>query len=191
MINVNEFVLAANLIFERVLEILKQPIINKEMLWILLPMLVSLFLIELYFGRYTKEELGWNSAISNSLVLFFVGLNLASWLYSNQMLVGFIKVEPTLFKIALTKTVIAAAIILESILLLILNFFHAVNKKFAFGISSALIINFIGTMSIIFVYSEIPFDIIDLPAVLLIFIALIIFFWLIHLIEPKAKETEE
>lgn len=185
-----EFLLAANLIYERILEILRQPYSNKEMLWILIPMLISLFIIELYFGRYTKEELGWNSAVSNSLVLFFVGLNLASWLYSNKMLVGFTEIEISVLDIAVKKTFIAGLIIAESILLLILNFFHLIIKRFAFGISSSLIINFVGVISIILVYSEVPIDIITLPAVLVMFICLVIFFWIIRLIEPKVQ-TEE
>lgn len=191
VVSFNEFVIAFNLIYERILDILKQPMLNKEMLWILMPMLLSLFLIELYFGRYVKEELGWNSAVSNSLVLFFVGLNLASWLYSNNMLPGFVPVETAVLETALIKTFIAAVVIVESILLLILNFFHLITKKFAFGISSSLIINFIAVISIILVYSEVPLDIITLLACLVLFICLVIFFWFIHLIEPKVEVEEE
>lgn len=187
---ITEFLLAANLIYERILEMLRQPYLNKEMLWILIPMLISLFIIELYFGRYTKEELGWNSAVSNSLVLFFVGLNLASWLYSNKMLVGFTEIEIAVADVAVKKTFIAGLILAESILLLILNFFHLVIKRFAFGISSSLIINFVGVISIILVYSEVPIDIITLPAVLVMFICLVIFFWIIRLIEPKVEIEE-
>ncbi|MCX8194282.1 MAG: hypothetical protein N3G19_02900 [Candidatus Pacearchaeota archaeon] len=188
---VEEFALAMKFIYERALEIIRQPALNPEMLWMLIPMLVSLFLIELYFGRYSEEELGWNSAVSNALVLFFVGINLASWLYSNGMLVGFMPVDIAIFDIALKKTFIAAVVIAESALLLFLNFFHLVAKRFSFGISSGLIINFVGAISIILVYSDIPLDIATFPAVLLIFICLVLFFWIIRLIEPKAKEISE
>lgn len=186
-----ELSLAMKLIYERVLEIVQQPAANPEMLWMLIPMLVSLFLIELYFGRYSKEELGWNSAVSNALVLFFVGMNLASWLYSNEMLVGFTLVDITIFDVALKKTFITAIVIAESALLLFLNFFHLVTKRFSFGISSGLIINFVGAISIILVYSNVPLDIVAIPAVLLIFICLVLFFWIIRLIEPKAREEAE
>ncbi|MEM4153057.1 MAG: hypothetical protein QXK80_03010 [Candidatus Pacearchaeota archaeon] len=186
-----EFILVMKLIYERALEIVQKPATNPEMLWMLIPMLVSLFLIELYFGRYTEEELGWNSAVSNALVLFFVGINLASWLYNHGMLVGFVSVDATILDIALKKTFIAALVIIESALLLFLNFFHLVVKRFSFGISSGLIINFVGAISIILVYSDVPLDIATFPAILLIFIALVIFFWIIRLIEPKAKENSE
>jgi len=193
MINeiISQFTVALTLVGERALEILRQPAINKEMLWILLPSIVALFLMELYFGRYTKEELGWNSAVGNALVLFFVGMNLASWLYAHKMLPGLITVESSMFDIALKKTFIAAFVLAESALLLFLNFFHLVTKRFAFGISSALIINFVGVMSIVLVYSDMVIDIVTFPALLLIFICMAVFFWFLQALEPKITKTED
>lgn len=186
----DQFGMAFALIYERAIDILKQPALNKEMLWILLPSIVALFLMELYFGRYTKEKLGWNSAVSNSLVLFFVGMNLASWLYAHEMLAGVTQIDISLVNVAIIKTFIAIFILVESALLLVLNFFHLVIKKFAFGISSTLIMNFVGVISILLVYSDIVIDIMIFPAVLLIFTATVVFFWFIHLIEPKVNVPE-
>lgn len=188
---VQDFGFAIRLIIDRSLEIIRQPAMNGEMLWILLPLLVALFLIEIYFGRYSKEELGWNSAVGNSLVLFFVGLDLASYLYSKNLLIGFTAVPVALIDVASQKTFIAFIIILESVFLIILNFFHLLSKRFAFGISSGLIMNYIGVISIILVYSDLPLDLLTLSAILLIFIALVLFLWLLRLIEPKAEEEEE
>lgn len=182
-----QFKLALILIFERALEILKQPMVNKEMLWILLPLLVTLFLIELYFSSH-EEELGWNSALANSLVLFFVGLDLTSYLYNKKMFVGIFAIEPALFEAAIKRTFLAILILVESVLLIVLNFFHLVDKRFAFGISSGLILNFIGVICIILIYSNIKMDIVTLPAVLFIFISLLLFFALLKVIVPKQKE---
>src|SRR3989344_25778 len=74
------------LVWQRVLEILQAPLIMKDMLFILLPLLVVLLIIELYFGRYKYEKLGWNTAVGNSLALFFVGMNLLYFLYTNNLL---------------------------------------------------------------------------------------------------------
>ena len=189
-----QFGLGFSIVFERAIEILRQPAVNKEMLWILLPSIAALFLMEFYFGRYKEEEIGWESAVGNALALFFVGMNLASWLYSHELLLGFFSVEAAVFQTALTKTFIALFVLAESALLLVLNFFHVVKKKFAFGISSVLVINFISVISIILVYSEIPLDALTIPSVLIVFILLILFFWLIRLLEPtitKKQEVEE
>ncbi|MCL6500519.1 MAG: hypothetical protein K6T16_00600 [Candidatus Pacearchaeota archaeon] len=186
-----DFGFAMKLIIDRSAEIMRQPAINSEMLWILLPLLITLFLMELYFGRYTKAELGWNSAVGNSLVLFFVGMNLSSYLYSKNMLVGFTDVPVTLLDVASQKTFIAFVIVIESVFLVVLNFFRLVSKRFAFGISSELILNYIGVISIIAVYSDLPLDLLSLSAVIFIFIVLVLFFWVLRAIEPKVKPEEE
>lgn len=179
------------LILARSLEMLKQPFLNTEMLWILLPLLAALFLIELYFGRYKKESLGWNSAVGNSLVLFFVAVNLFSYLYRNKILWSVSFISQGMYMTALAKSIITFFILLESILLLVLNFFHLMPKNLAFGVSSALIINFIGVMAIILVYSTIPFDIITLLAILFLFIGTALLFKILQILIPKSEESEE
>ena len=191
-----DFIIAAQIVWTRVFEIVKEPLVqmqqgNIEMLWILIPLLVALFLMEFYFGIYTKEKLGWNSAVSNSLILFFVGINLCSFLYAQKMLIGFTTVDPAIFGIAIKKSIITFFIVVESILLITLNFFHLVSERFAFGISSTMIMNFLGAIAIVLVYSNIPLDIITIPATLIIFVAMAIFFWMIHFLEPKVEAEEE
>jgi len=190
-----EFLLALKIVWERALEIVRQVQVNKEMLWILLPLLAAMFLLELYFSRYKKEELGWNSALANSLVLFFVGLNLCSFLYnpdpSKNMLYGFGSIKPELMEEAIKKSAIAFFIVFESVLLMLLDFFHLVSKRFAFGISSGLVLNFIGAISIILVRSDVKIDLITIPAVLLLFAFTVAFFSLLRLIFPSTEESEE
>jgi hypothetical protein len=178
------------LIVEKAIEILEQPFLNTEMLWILLPLLATLFLIELYFGRYKKESLGWNSAVGNSLVLFFVAVNLFSYLYRNDLLLSVSFIPPAMFMQALSKSLITFFTLLESILLLVLNFFHLMPRNLSFGVSSALIINFIGVMAVILVYSSLVINIITLLAIILLFIALALLFKFFQLLIPKAKDEE-
>ena len=180
------------LVLGRSVDILEQPFLGTDMLWILLPLLATLFLIELYFGRYRKETLGWTSAVGNSLVLFFVAVNLFSYLYRSNLLISVSLIDPNMISIAVIKSIITFFILLESILLIVLNFFHLMPKNLAFGISSALMINFIGVIAIIHVYSEtLPFDIIALLASLVIFIGLAVVFKGLQLMMPKASEEEK
>ena len=178
------------LIVEKAIELLEQPFLNTEMLWILLPLLATMFLIELYFGRYKKESLGWNSAVGNSLVLFFVAVNLFSYLYRNDLLLSVSFIAPAMFMQALSQSLITFFILLESILLLTLNFFHLMPRNLAFGVSSALIINFIGVMAVILVYSGLFINIITLLAIILLFIVTALFFKVFQLLIPKAEDEE-
>ena len=189
-----EFVIAISMLLERVRDIITEPA-GSDMLWILIPMIAALFLMELYFGRYKEEELGWNTAVSNALVLFFVGMNLCYFLSTNNLLVGITaKIAPEMFSLALKKSFIAYFIIIESIFLLLLNFCHLSAKRFAFGISSGMILNFIGIMAIILVQSPSRIllnEWITLPAIVVIFIVVLLFFLSIKALSPKAEEEEE
>mgnify|MGYP001065931743 CR=1 FL=1 len=174
-------------ILNKSLEIVKQPIKNIDMLWILLPLLATLFIIEFYFGSHKGEELGWNSAVGNSIILFFVGMNLFSFLWRNGLLVG-ISQNIVNLEIASFKTFIAIFVTIEAIFLIIVDFFHLLPKNFGYGMSSPLILNFIGVVSIIFVYSNIELTWHILPATLILFICLFIFIKIIRLLLPKIKE---
>ncbi|MFH1823439.1 MAG: hypothetical protein ABH817_01845 [archaeon] len=186
----NEVILVLQLIFEKGLEILKAPITNPQMLWMLLPLIVALFLMELYFNKYKHEELGWNSAVSNSLVLLFVALNLASYLSSKGILINFLDFK--MIGLASSQAIIRSAItyfvFFEAVLLLGLNFFHIAPKGLAFGISNSLILNFIAAMSLILVYSTLIINWLVIPTFLTIFAILLLFLWIISLFAPKDDE---
>lgn len=171
---------AFTLLRQRIIEILSAPFEIKEMLFILLPLLVILIVIELYFGKYRYEKMGWNTAVGNSLVLFFVGMNLLNFLYGQGL---FLQEQP--------KTTLAFIVVVESLFLLFINFFHIFPQEITFGISSPLILNFFGAASIIMVYSSLPFDYFTLAAFLVIFIGLFLLIRFLQSMEipaiPKVK----
>lgn len=185
-----EIGLAIQLILQRTLDLVNQAISNRETLWILLPMVITFFLIELYFKRYRKETLGWESAVGNSLVLFFVAITLFSYLDRNNLLFGVSSLSPEIFSIALAKSIITFFILLESILLILLDFFHLMPKKFAFGVSSSMIINIIGIMCVLLVYSDLPLDIVTILAILFLIAVLILILNLIIPLIPEQKIKE-
>ena len=175
-------------IFSRFNQIIREPFKNIDVLWILIPLLVTLILLQVYFGRYKKETLGWNTAVGNSLALFFVGMNLFSWLYREQLIIGiFTNIsDPTT---ALIKTLIAILVVCESIYLITINFFHLIPEGMAFKISSPKILNIIGIICIILVYSKtIPLDLLTLWASILLFIIILLVGGAIKAILPGAKE---
>jgi hypothetical protein len=161
-------------IWSRFLEIIYSPLVFKDMLWILIPLLVTMLFIEFYFGFYVEEQLGWNTAFGNTLVLMFVSLNLGKQLYDSGLL----------FNDQL-KTIIVMAVLIEAVLIGFFDFFHILPERFAFKISGTLPINFVAISAIIIVYTNVPIDPITLSALVLLLITLAAFIGLIHLIEPK------
>ncbi|MEK6974411.1 MAG: hypothetical protein AABW41_04220 [Nanoarchaeota archaeon] len=165
--------------WNRFLELVYAPVNHKEMFWILIPLLITLLMIEFYFGIYVEEQLGWNTAFANTLVLMFVGLDLGKRLYENGLL----------FNDNL-RTVIVAAVLIEAVLLAFLDFFHALPERIAFKISSSLPINFIAISAILLVYAPIKIDYITISALILLAIIISIVIGILHLIEPKIGNKE-
>jgi hypothetical protein len=169
------------IIWNRLLELMETPRHTPEMLWFLIPLIATLFVIEFYFGRYRQERMGWNTAIENNLVLLFVALDLLRHLSSAGT-------EITQFNARLTMAVVIGVI---AVLFIILEFFHAISEKFAFMISSHFVINLIAVFVVIIVYSTVPIDIPTMVVVLAL-IALITFFAeYIHYIIPKFVDVEK
>lgn len=187
-------------IWERVVDLLFAPIRYPEIVWILFPMITGIILMEIYFGRYKEEKLGWNTAVGNAMVLVFVAMDLFKKIYgidSNPF-----DVIKTLWHIVYNNvavsdqifftTLMTIIVLLSGLLLLLFDFFHILPEKLAFMISSSLPINLFAYVSIVVVYSTMDgalylFNWKTLVASLILFVVLWIFFGLIHLVEPKKR----
>jgi len=166
-------------VIERIFDIVKAPVDKPEMLWIIIPVALSTFLMTYYFGKYKDEELGWNTAFGNSIIMLFACLDLLRYLYNSQTLALNV------------QTILVIAVLLEGAILTLLNFLHALPKTFAFGISSGMTINIIILSLIILVYSQLPLDQITAVAVVAISITAIIILKIIQLLQWGADEDEE
>jgi len=171
---------------DRLVELIKAPAINPEMLWIVTPLVIATLLMTFYFGRYLKEEIGWNTAVGNSLVLVFVSIDLFRYIYTNphlELIVGWIP----------TKTIVAILVALEGFTLLYADFFHFLPEKIAFFISSALPVNLTAYVAIAIVYSNIPFNLITIASALVLFFILLGIFEAVKYIERNvlSKKSEE
>jgi hypothetical protein len=164
-------------IVDRFVDLLLAPAQFTQMLWMAVPLVLTIFLMELYFSRYSAEELGWNSAYGNALVLLFVTVDLFRYLYNNNLL------EMMSLKLAL-----ALAVAILAILLTMINFLHILPEGFAYGLSSKLPMNFIAYTALILIYSEIPIDITTLISSAGLFILFAAIILVIRSIIPKSVE---
>ncbi len=164
--------------FHRFIEIVQSPFQYKEMLWILFPLLLVILLMELYFSRYKSEELGWNTAYGNSLVLIFVSLDLLRYLFTHGQ-----------FDFN-TRTAIVVSIIFVGVMFTLLDFFHLLPKSLAFVISSRLPINFLALVGVIIVYTGFPIDFVTFSAFLLFLVILAAVLKFIQKIIPESFDLE-
>lgn len=166
-------------IYERTIEIVVQPARFPEMIWILAPLAATLILMELYFSRYEDEELGWNTAFGNSLVLIFVSASLIKNMYlQGQLSAG---LDPL-------KLGTVIAVLLVGFILTVLDYFHAAPEKIAFGLSSRLPINFLAYSAILVVYGGLPIDFITAAGFVVVLLLVAISLRLISDLVPKVRE---
>ncbi|MBM3199398.1 hypothetical protein FJZ53_00560 [Candidatus Woesearchaeota archaeon] len=169
-----------NMFLERFKDIAIAPYNHSHMLWIVIPLVVTAVLSEIYFGRYKFEDMGWNSAYENSLVLFFVSMDLIRKLY----------VSNTLFPISM-KSSLAIILIVISLGLIILNFFHVLPKSLAFSITSTLPINVLAYLIAILVYSNIPLDLLTFGAAMTLAVLIVLLVRFIWFLIPEKFEEDE
>ncbi len=163
---------------ERFMELLLAPINYPETLWMVIPVLITLFLIELYFGRYKAEELGWNSAFGNSLVLIFVSIDMVRLLYTQQGINAFLYVNP--------KVALIIAVVIEGVALTLMAFYHVLPRSLAFNFSNALPMNFIAFISVLLVYTNIKIDFYTVLSAFGLMAILVVILSILKFIEPKA-----
>ncbi|MFC1768870.1 hypothetical protein ACFLZX_03835 [Nanoarchaeota archaeon] len=184
----------------RYVELFSAPYHFPNMIWIVTPLIVTLVLMEFYFGRYTKEELGWNTAVGNSLVLIFVSLDLLRFIFT-QAYPDIVITHPGILFLNIVKLPvidpikfsIAVVIGLVGLWIMLFDFFHILPKKVAFKLSESLPINVIAYLGIVLVYTDLLLDTslfnitITVLAALLMFISLMLMFGVVHILEPTVK----
>jgi membrane protease YdiL (CAAX protease family) len=163
---------------------LAAPFTTPGMIWIVTPLLISMTLMQLYYGRHRTEELGWNSAFGNSVALIFVSVNLSQVLY-NRFGFSFIN----LLNPPSPKIWVIIGIGLVSLVQLLVNYFHAIPKKIAFFINSSIPTNITAYIAIVLVYTDIALSFATMIASITLLIVFIYSFRFMRKLVPMSKES--
>ncbi|MFA6888532.1 MAG: hypothetical protein WC254_03475 [Candidatus Woesearchaeota archaeon] len=180
----------SNLVFPRFWQMIDTPQVEPEILWTILPLLVTAFFVELYFGRNKIEELGWNTAFANCISLLWVTSALIRFMYESYGSVIF-----QLSWSAIAPTMILFILLgLWSLVLSICNFFHILPKSISFFASSTIPVNVTAVLAVVIVIGKFPLDRITAIASIMLFVALAIIFATIQALarpSPEAKKYIE
>lgn len=153
-------------LWNSVIELLIAPKLYPEMIWMIIPLVIVTVVMTFYFGMYRREQLGWNTAVGNSMVLIFVSIDLFRHIFnltSPGTTLNFIEVP--------FKSVVAGIIFIEGLFLMFINMMHFLPKRISFAISSPLPVNLTAYLVMTIVYTEMVFDFATLCAAVIIFIA--------------------
>lgn len=171
---------------EQLLDLIYAPLNHPQMFWIIIPLIITLFVMEFYFGRYKRETLGWNTAVGNSLVLIYVSFSLFNYLTNVYQPDSIYE----LFSLSI-KPWIALMIVLQGAFLLLINYFHLLPSGLTFFISSALPVNLTAYVATVFVYTRSDVDFINIIAAICLLLILFIVFRIIRLFEYEAATEDQ
>ncbi len=160
----------------RFAQIVITPWLNKELLWMVIPLILIIFLVQAYFGRNRTEELGWNTAFGNAISLFWISVILARFVIESTPL------DQLLQGKAVKSLILIAVLFFWTVLLIVSDFFHALPKKVAFFLSSEIPINITAYLFIVLIAGNIPLDKTTLLAGITLLVYAIIFFALFRTI---------
>ncbi len=175
-------------VFPRLEEIVYTPLTNPEILWTILPLLGIAFFIELYFGRYKTEELGWNTAFGNTISLLWVTTALFRFMYEMH---GTAVFSGWNFTGNTTPMILIYVLGLWSLLLAISNFFHILPKQVSFFFSSTIPVNVSAVVTTVLVIGQFQIDRVTMTAALILYIGLAILFAAIQAIVIPSIEAKK
>jgi len=176
-----------SVVIPRFFEMVVVPMQKRDALELLVPLVIALFLVQIYFGRNKEESIGWNTAFGNCIVLLFVISKLINYVYEKFGFIGFHTVGGESFY----KTILIICLCLLTLALMLIDFFHAIDRRISFFLSSSIFITVIAFISVVLVYSDIPFDNDTLITSLLFLFAVIIFFEIFRYIIPASERAEK
>ncbi len=123
------------------LEILRSIFHDLSILWFLGPILLFWLLLEVYFSRYKKEELGWNTALGNGLSVFWILIISIKYLFENGM-----------EKFEWPKFIALVLILFYAIFIIINSFEHKLNAKVSFLLASPTIVYYLSGIAILWTF---------------------------------------
>jgi hypothetical protein len=175
----------AALIWERFIQLVSAPLIDQDILWFAIPLGIATLFMSLYFGKYKKEELGWNTAFGNTMVFLFVAIDLVRRMYYSTPEGGWENLynNPLYFSIT-------GALSIAGLMFMLITYYHLLPKKWAFFIFSNPPVNVSLYVIMAIVYTNVAADLITAVAGVVLFFVLSVILRAVQWLEEKSGREE-
>ena len=138
--------------------------------WFLIPVFLLWIGMEIYFGQYKKERLGWNSILANGIS--FVWINIAAF---RVLFINDIKADNFT-----SRFIIILVFFLYSIFIIYIGFFHKLSLKTSSFFAGPTQIYFLSVVSILWGQGVLVINKWVFLDLIIVYIILSIFFWIIR-----------
>lgn len=160
-------------------EIVKSPFKEWSAWWFLAPILILWVILELYFGRYKSETLGWNTALANGITLIWVNIESMRYLFSTHP-------EPFLLRFVPIILILA-----YGSFIMYISFTHKFSGRVTYTLAAPTPIYFLSAISVLWGHGNLIltwFVVLDL---ILLYPIITGVFALIKKFLPEVPEEEE
>ncbi len=140
--------------------------LDLSILWILAPIFIIWIFLEIYFGMFRSEKLGWNNVLGNGVTLLWIGVDAMRYIFSAARIGDF-----------WPRFIIFGFMIIYSIFLIYISFTRKFGETLTYALGAITPIYFLSSVAVLWSYGQLQIDwwvSLDLVAILLIL--LIIFF---------------
>jgi len=158
-------------------EVLRSMFKDPSVFWFLGPVLLFWLILEIYFSKYKKEELGWNTALGNGLSVFWILIVCIKYLFENHMA-----------NFEWQKFIALMVILVYAFFIIINSFSHKLKENVSFLLASPTITYYLSGVAILWTYGELKITIWVLIVLILCYVLVLIFELILKRL-IKGKET--
>lgn len=160
--------------------IFSAPFQRFDQLWVLIPLVIMWIVLAVYFAKFKKEELGWNTALANGITLGWLTLEGVRSLFATN---------PSDFWFRFIANMV---ILSYAVLIIYFSFTHKISSKWDFVIASPHPVYFLGIFSVMWGYGTLEINgYVLLDLVILFVIVLLLNKIFAHFITPAKSDEEE
>lgn len=166
-------------VMEAVWDLFRAPLEEPSILWQLAPFILLWVAMELYFGTHKKEKLGWNTALSNGITLFWVIISGMQFIFSDQSA-----------EFTWGRFIVLGLLTLYALFVIFVSFKHSLRKKLAFFIASPTPMYYFSIIALLYAYGLIDPTLTMGVAVVVLFIFFGIFFLIVKAFLPNLSKQD-
>ena len=159
-------------------EIFSSPFRDLSILWLLIPIILFWLVMEVYFGRYKEEKLGWNSALGYGLSMFWIVVISFKTIFENNF---------ELFSIDKLLFVIFVAV--YSVFIIFVSFTHRLKAKIFFLFTSPTIVYYLFAIALLLVNDLLNISFWVIIDLVILYIIILIFELILKKLIPAAPES--
>lgn len=146
-----------------------------SILWILAPIFIIWIFLEVYFGMFKSERLGWNNVLGNGVSLMWIGVDAMRYIFSATRIGDF-----------WPRFIIFGFMILYSIFLIYISFTRRLGEFLTYALGSTTPIYFLSFVAVLWSYGQLQIDRWVFLDLLSIFIILLIIFFIFRRLVPRS-----